>query len=175
MDDLFDYFNVDKSLYSKKKELKVFLMGTFYPNNLKNRLKLLRRYLTEKEYDARLAEDFEYKPNADKDVFLWCRYLILNWANARILVFFEEALDRSKILGVYDEFAIATENIPLEEQKTCALFLEESIDESYLSRMTRGRLENFDNFRKFRFSNDLEMNEMAARFCFELLYKMNLK
>jgi hypothetical protein len=149
-------------------------MGPYSPENAKMRLELLRDYLVDEGYCARTAEDFDDgEVLTDEQVFKKCRQLLLEWAHARIFVFLREAMENSRLLGVYDEFVTATENLPDDELHTCAVFIEDGLLQQ-VSSMMRGRLDHFKELVVDEFSNDEELFNMAASFCFNLLYSLDV-
>ncbi len=174
MTNLFDYFDIDPTLISKKAKLKIFIMGPYSPESAKRRVEDLRDFLVEEGYCAKTAENFDDTGQelTDKEIFEKCRKLLLEWAHGRLFLFLKDALFDSKLIGVYDEFVTATENIPRKEHYTCAVFLEEGLEER-VSTMMRGRLEHFSELTVYRFSNDDELHDMATSFCFNLLIRMH--
>lgn len=172
MVDLFDYFHVNKTLISSKSRLQIFVMGPYSPESAKKRVDTLRDSLVSEGYCARTAEDFDDDDElTPEQIFKKCKTILLKWAHGRIFLFLKEAIADSKLTGVYDEFVTATEKIPEEEHYTCAVFLEDGLEER-VSSMMRGRLEHFKELAIYRFSDDEQLHKMAASFCFNLLNKI---
>jgi len=172
--DLIDYFQIDRSLLSKKARLKVFVMGPYSPEQAKRRVESTRDHLIREGYCAKTAEDFDSGETTDEQIFEKCRKLLLEWAHGRIFIFLKEAISDSRLLGVYDELVTATEKIPEELHHTCAVFLEEGLEDK-VSTMMRGRLKHFEDLAVYRFSSDEELHKMAASFCFGLLIRLHDK
>jgi hypothetical protein len=172
MADLFDYFNVNRILFSSKHRLKIFVMGPYSPEIAKRRVNALRDFLVSEGYCARTAEDFDDSDELTPlQIFEKCKTILLKWAHGRIFLFLKEAITDSKLIGVYDELVTATEKISEEEHYTCAVFLENGVEEK-VSSMMKGRLEHFKELAVYRFSDDEQLHEMAASFCFNLLNKI---
>lgn len=130
------------NILKKKPRLKILILGPYRPQEAHERLINVKKHLISKGYrSTKLAEDFELEDKTAGAIFRKSRELMENWGDALFFFFFKEAVDESRIIGVYDEFVTLCESMP-EKIERSVVFIDKEIYDD-ISAMFKGRIECF--------------------------------
>lgn len=162
------------NLLEKKPRLKILILGPYRPKSALGRLEDVKEHLISKGYEStKLAKDFELSEKTEQAVFEMSRKLMGNWADALFFFFFEEAIGKSKIIGVYDEFVTLCESIEYKIDDS-VVFIDKSIYKE-LSMMFRGRVTCFKGKSDLKVSfleSQDDARKMAEKHALNILTKL---
>ncbi len=152
----------------KKEKIKILILGAYRPSPFKRRLQTLRDYLEKKKYrTARLAANLEnetkFHENLDAHFSMKSDFLIKNWADSLLFVFFKGA-DNS---GVSTEFKFTC----LEAREKLGVSVVFSEKDLNLSTQIKGPI-RIHKVLADEFANDEELCEKSIGYCTEFVYRL---